>query len=476
MEKAASTTVYRFGPFELDTDGGVLCRQGTAVPVQELPLRLLAVLVKRAPSLVTRDDLRQALWPPDTHIDVDASLNTAVARIREALGDDPGSPRFVATVPRRGYKLVAPVVRVEPAPRPGRRWAVMAAGAVLLILFVAAVELRRGRGQRAGSGAADASYAADAREHLLIGRHHADRRSRDGLEKAIASFQSAVALAPDNADAYSGLATAYALLGIYDYWRPREAFGPAETMARRALELDPDSGEAQLAMAMAAAIGHWDWESAASQLEKAVDLAPDNAEIWYWRGAFHSIQGRHDEAVADTEKALALDPVSPVINTALAWRLFEARRGDDAIAQAYRATELTPEYYDAWDNLKWIQLTLGHEAEGVEAWIRAEEIDNGGGDDIVKLYREAGLTGLHRESIRRQVEHWEKGAYQSPYDVVLEYAALGKVELAMVWLERSFGERETDLISLAVDPRLDALRGESRFRSILAEIGVASDT
>ena len=476
MNKAAAPAGFRFGPFEVDLVEGVLRRRGTEVPIQDLPLRLLAVLAERSPSLVARDELRRALWPPDTHLDADASLNTAVARVREALGDEPGDPRFVVTVPRRGYKLAVPAEPLaarRPAPLP--RTAV-AAGAVLLILAAVAFAVRQGALRPTSATVPGVSESRSvAHEHLLIGRHHADRRSRDGLEKAIASFQSAVALEPDNAAAYSGLAGAYALLGIYDYWRPREAFGPAETMARRALELDPGSGEARLAMALAAAVGHWDWQTAASQLDLAMELAPNSAEVWYWRGAFLSAQGRHEEAVADTQRALALDPASPVFNAALAWRLFEARRGEDAVAQSHRATELAPGYYDAWDNLKWIQLTLGNEAEAVEAWTRADEIDYGGGEGVLEVYRARGLGGLHRESIRNQTERWEKGAYQSPYDVVLEYAALREVEAALVWLERSFGERETDLISLAVDPRLDPLRGEPRFATILAEIGIAPD-
>lgn len=84
--------------------------------MQDLPLRLLIALVRRAPRLVTREELRDELWPPGTHLDVDASLNTAVARVREALGDDATSPGFVVTVPRRGYKFVAPVERLEGFP------------------------------------------------------------------------------------------------------------------------------------------------------------------------------------------------------------------------------------------------------------------------------------------------------------------------------------------------------------------------
>ncbi|MGD2116677.1 MAG: tetratricopeptide repeat protein [Acidobacteriota bacterium] len=476
---------YRFEGFELNLlDGGELelRRGGEVVPLQELPLRLLVTLVERAPATVSREMLREALWPPGTHLDVDASLNTAVARVREALGDEASEPRFVATVPRRGYRFVAPVERVEDGRSPGsrgggrRRW--LTAAALGVVLLAAGVWWTASSPWDDHSGAAAARAGAGspsaAREYLLIARHHADRRSREGLEKSIAAFQSAAALDPGSAEAYSGLAASYALLGIYDFWRPREAFGPAEVMARRALELDPESARAHLARGLVAAVVHWDWETATAAVERAVELAPDAPEPWFWRGSLLSALGRHGEALASTERALALAPTSPVINTAYAWHLFQARRGEEAVAQAHRAIELHPDYYDAWDNLKWIEVTLGHESEALEAWVRAEALDarsEDAGREIWRIHTKGGLELLHRKAIEGQVARWESGRYQPPYDVVLEYAALREVDPALDWLERSFAERETDLVSLAVDPRLDALRGHPRFRELLARMG-----
>lgn len=464
---------YRFDRFELDADELELRRAGEEIPLQDLPLRLLVALVEQAPATVSREALRDALWPPESHLDVDASLNTAVARVRDALGDDAAAPRFVATMPRRGYRFVAPL-EAAGAKRSAAWPAAAGLGLALAALGVWHVirspEVDGGHPSLASSLTADASLGA--REQLLIGRHQADRRSRDGLEKAIAAFQSAAALDPESAEAYSGLAFSYTLLGIYDYWRPREAFGPAETMARRALELDPSSAEAHLARGLVAAVAHWDWATAKTAVERARALAPESSEVWLWRAGLLSALGRHDEAIAGSRRALELDPTSPVINTAFAWNLFQARRDDEAVAQAHRAIELFPDYYDAWDNLKWIEITLGHEAAALEAWVRAEELDVGGGDGVRRAYAAGGLANLHRESIKSLIARWGSGRYQSPYDVVLEYAALGEVGEAMDWLERSFAERETDLVSLAVDPRVDVLRREARFQELLTQIGL----
>lgn len=99
----------RFGVFEIDVTAGELRKNGTRIRLQEQPFQVLVTLLERAGDVVTRDDLRQRIWPADTFVDFDHSLNTAVNKIREALGDSASSPRFVETLARRGYRFIAPV-------------------------------------------------------------------------------------------------------------------------------------------------------------------------------------------------------------------------------------------------------------------------------------------------------------------------------------------------------------------------------
>ena len=100
---------YRFGPFELDPSQGRLSRSGSPVKLQDLPLRLLVLLLERPTEIVAREELRQRLWPEDTFVEFDNSLGVAVRKLREALRDDADAPRYIETVPRRGYRFVAPV-------------------------------------------------------------------------------------------------------------------------------------------------------------------------------------------------------------------------------------------------------------------------------------------------------------------------------------------------------------------------------
>src|SRR5581483_5447628 len=102
-------TRYRFGQFEVDVHTGSLLRQGRRVRLQEQPFQVLVALLERNGALVSREELRKRLWPGDTFVEFDKSLGVALAKVRAALGDDSTNPRFVETVPRRGYRFIAPV-------------------------------------------------------------------------------------------------------------------------------------------------------------------------------------------------------------------------------------------------------------------------------------------------------------------------------------------------------------------------------
>ncbi len=116
-QHSCASQIVRFADFEVDLRGRELRRNGARIPLQEQPLQVLAVLLKHAGEVVTREELCQHLWPSDTFVDFDNSLNTAINKIREALGDSTGDPHFVETLPRRGYRFIAPLREgVEPQP------------------------------------------------------------------------------------------------------------------------------------------------------------------------------------------------------------------------------------------------------------------------------------------------------------------------------------------------------------------------
>src|SRR4029077_11219860 len=108
-----SPAVLRFGTFEVDVRAGELRKQGVRIKLQEQPLRVLTILLQRPGEVVTREELRSQNWPADTFVDFDNSLNTSINKLREALGDSAESPRFIETLPRRGYRFIAPVNGIQ---------------------------------------------------------------------------------------------------------------------------------------------------------------------------------------------------------------------------------------------------------------------------------------------------------------------------------------------------------------------------
>jgi DNA-binding winged helix-turn-helix (wHTH) protein len=115
-----STGILRFGVFEMDLRSGELRKQGVRIKLQDQPFQVLRLLLQQAGKLVTREELRSQIWPGDTFVDFDNSLNAAINKLREALGDSADSPRFIETLPRRGYRFIAPVSSNDQKPLAAR--------------------------------------------------------------------------------------------------------------------------------------------------------------------------------------------------------------------------------------------------------------------------------------------------------------------------------------------------------------------
>ena len=125
-ELSPSLTGYRFGVFEVDLRAGEIRKNGVKIKLQEQPFRVLTLLLQHSPNVVTREDLRNRLWDEDTFVEFDHGLSNAIGRIRDALGDSADNARFIETLPKRGYRFIAPVEelaasRLSPAPRNGAK-------------------------------------------------------------------------------------------------------------------------------------------------------------------------------------------------------------------------------------------------------------------------------------------------------------------------------------------------------------------
>ena len=198
-EEKPGQGVVKFGVFEVDLGSGELRRKGIKLKLQDLPFRFLALLLEEPGALVTRDDLRERLWPPETFVDFDHSINTAVNKLRESLGDTAENPVFIETLPRRGYRFVAPVLRTAetlpvPADQPrswGRR-ALLASAASFALLAVLGAYFYVGRSSVPAEASTDrlklvvlplADYSGLADGELLA----------DGLTEEVTALESAAA-------------------------------------------------------------------------------------------------------------------------------------------------------------------------------------------------------------------------------------------------------------------------------------------
>jgi tetratricopeptide (TPR) repeat protein len=153
----------------------------------------------------------------------------------------------------------------------------------------------------------------EAYRAYLKGRYYWNKRTEEGYSKAIQYFEEAIEIDPTYALAYSGLADSYSILGMY-FLPPGEAFPKARAAAMKALEIDDTLAEAHASLAYATTFHFWDFSEAEKEYQRSIELNPAYALAHHWYGDYLSAIGRHDEAIAESRRALELDPLSLVVN------------------------------------------------------------------------------------------------------------------------------------------------------------------
>jgi DNA-binding winged helix-turn-helix (wHTH) protein len=231
---------WRFGDFRLDPETGQLTRGAETVPLQERAVQVLEALLAARGRLVSREALRDAIWGEETWGDLDHSLNNAVARLRRALGDDAADPRYVETLPRRGYRLVSQVSEEGPASPAAARWPAWLAGAAALVAalllalsLVHAPDLVPGPVPEPPGG------------ELAAARRLARDRSPASLLAARSRLRAIVTRAPSSSAAWAELAGVEHFLAAAGVEAPSDAYDTTRRLAHRALALDPDQGWAR---------------------------------------------------------------------------------------------------------------------------------------------------------------------------------------------------------------------------------------
>lgn len=514
-----SVRAVRFGPFEVDLRAGELRKQDRRIRLPDQPLHILTVLLEHPGEMVTREELRQRLWPADTFVDFDHGLNNAINRLREALGDSVEKPTYIETIPRRGYRFIAAVEDTGPAAVqesqkqvragldaltdpasltlrediPGQvtaSWRRLArsvgAAASVLALALAAVVIAGGgweqvlrrasvvfRNQRAPSP--NQSVNRDALEYYLRAQPYFGLAKRDDNEAAIGLLESAVTLDPNFAAAQVALADAYRLRGGFEPHR-REWKEKAFASVQKALQLDESLAEAYVVRSHLfwSPANHWAYERAVQEARHALALNPNLAEAHQQLANLYNHVGLLDEAAEEIQKAVALDPFNTAAQFRVGVNLVYRGRYEESLTAMRSAQRFNPSVWTFQTSFVLFQLGRRQEAkEKVEEFLRKEPNDQGG------LLASLQALFAAAEENSRGAEQWIKQAlkkdegytefHHTQYIVAAAYARMNKPRLALQYLRQAADNGFPCYTFFEKDTNLDTLRGDPRFRDFMTQ-------
>ena len=313
---------------------------------------------------------------------------------------------------------------------------------------------------------------AGANEAYLRGRYFWNQFTPEGYLKAISYFQQAIARDPNFAEAYSGLADSYNFLVVTDSIPASEGHPKALEAARRAVSLGVDLAEPHASLAVAMARSEWNWAGAESEYTRAITLNPSYAMVHRLYASILGATRRHHEAWEQINEAMRLDPLSLPNNAEVVRTLYYARNYDQAIEQGQKAMQLDPNYVRSHF---WLGRVYSQKGMHKEAIAASEKILESMPDSTLGLTEMAyslAVAGQRKEArqILRRLEWRSASAFVPAYNFAVIHIALNEEEVAMRYMQQAYENRDWALLVLAVEPRLDPVRKDSRFQEILAKL------
>ncbi len=521
MEAAARTRRARFGAFEVDLRSGELHKHGIRLKLQDQPFQVLVLLLEHPGEVVTREELRQKLWPADTFVDFDTGLNSAIKKLRDVLGDSAEKPRYIETLPRRGYRFIGPLadrpqqgtpetqgpaepateVRavpeaiassgsiVSPVPAPRLRkarliWALAGLGILVVALIATMRFWNRAAGPPAGAGVDAASLpktqpimgrtlvikhpSANAEANELLQRavvlmrlQFEPLRARSMLERALQLDQNFTA-----ARAYYAVTYIIAVEGGISN-EPGDLLR-AEDELRRALKEDP---QMPLGHAMLGAVHffHGQIDLAGEETLQAVRLAPDDlgAEMWLL------IQKRFygaEEAMRAAHKLIESEPLFWPPRYFLGELLREQGKTAEAVREYEKVLEQDPQNSTVLRCLARAYLDAGNLPK---AWQTLERLRPQDAPNFRVRMAKAQLHALEGKralALNEMDDEALKYADLQPFaalDAAEVYAVLGETDKAIEWLDRTMRKGDGRVDWLRIDPLLANVRQHPRFEQIL---------
>jgi TolB-like protein/Flp pilus assembly protein TadD len=579
--------VFRFDCFEADLAAGHLRKRGIRIGLRDQPFQVLALLLEHPGQVVTRDDLRRRLWRDEVFVDFDNSLNIAIARLRTALGDSARHPRFIETLPKRGYRFIGKVSPLSSAagagpvrrPRlvvlpfvnlsgdPAQEYfsdamtdeiitalASLAPEQLAVIARTTAMRYKDSHkdvarvGRELGvdyvvEGAfhrteervavnaqliqtsdqvhlfarryeahlrdifhVQSSIAQDItahipsitnkvrREHVtrkptenlaayheyIKGRHEMWKWTPEAIAKAKQHFEVALAHDPDFALACDGLANLYGYLGLWGFLPPDEAEPYRWFYGLRAFELDPTLAEPRCHVAYHPQKCHYEdaysynWLEAERDMAYARDLNPNSPVARVRHSTVLAVLGQTEQAVAELECALELDPLSLEVHCWLALELFLGRQYERGVEQARQLVELEPEHHLEYMMLGLVSLGMRRFEQSVAALRRAAEISSEFPLMLGWLGLALGLGGHTAEAriVLERLRAIARERFVLPTSFAWVHLGLGEIDDAFAWMERAADRNDEWVHPLKTYPFLDPLRADPRFHVLLRKLNL----
>ena len=316
-----------------------------------------------------------------------------------------------------------------------------------------------------------------AHEAYLQGRHVWNRwKTPDAMRTAIGFFERALELDPLYARAFAGLADSYSILGNVKAIPPGEAYPKAKNSALQGLAIDDGLAELHTSLGFVQRFWEWDWGASRDSFERAIELNPGYSTAHRFYGHLLTGLGEHHAAIERAKHALDLDPLSLILHTAVGDALFYARRYDEAIGYYRKCIEMDDGFLPGHTDLARALELAGRYEEAVEEFQKAEALSPKGPPEpssgLAHVYAQMGRI-TEALAIVEELKALSTNRYVSPYGIASIYACMGEVETALDWLEKAFSEHDQTLVWVKVHPRLDSVRGEARFESLLRKMNLS---
>jgi DNA-binding winged helix-turn-helix (wHTH) protein/TolB-like protein/Tfp pilus assembly protein PilF len=404
----------------------------------------------------------------------DASGQRGVAALKAVLGNQPVDRVLTGTVLRSGGRVRIDAQLIDPKTQTVH-WAnyyerditdvleleSAVAAAIASEIPVTITGGERHRLQR------NRKIDPEALDQYPRGRYYWNRRTEEGLRRAVQYFQQAIAADPTYALAYTGLADSYALLGSIgvDGMPPNKAMPLAKSAAQKAIEMDPDLAEAHVSLAYVKLSYDWDLPGASQEFSRAVALNPSSATARHWYSHYFMAAGDLGKATEQMHEALRLEPLSPSINIGVGWCLYYSQQYEKAIEQYRAVVELDPSLPLAHQTLGMAYQQKGMYAEAVEEFQRAASLSGNGPASVAALASGYGAWGKPVEARRElgRLEEMSRTRYVPAFYFAMIHFALGDTGKMFEWGWKAVGERCDYLMYLRVEPRVGKLAGNPEF-------------